>query len=63
MSAHVLLKLFKELGKVLKCEACQAFYNFFAPRLIKSIKQERVGDSLALLLCFLEQEHYSVLVR
>ena len=30
MSAHVLLILLNELGKVIKCEACRAFYLFFA---------------------------------
>ena len=30
MSAHVLLNLLNELGgKVIKCEACRAFYHFF----------------------------------
>ena len=28
MSAHVLLNLLNELGKVIKWEACQAFYHF-----------------------------------
>ena len=40
MSAHVLLNLLNELGKRDKCEACRAFYLFFATSLIKSIKQE-----------------------
>ena len=40
MSAHVLLNLFKELGKKLKCEACRAFYHFFATSLINSIIQK-----------------------
>ena len=35
MSAHVLLNLLNELGKVIKCEACRAFYRFFATSLIK----------------------------
>ena len=30
MSAHFSLNLLSELGKVIKCEACQAFYHFFA---------------------------------
>ena len=30
MSAHVLLNLLNELGKEIKCEACQAVYCFFA---------------------------------
>ena len=34
MSAHVLLNLLNELGKRENCEACQAFYLFFATRLI-----------------------------
>ena len=41
MSAHVLLNLLQnELGKVIKCEACRAFYLFFATSLINSIIQE-----------------------
>ena len=40
MSAHVLLNLLNELGKVIKCEACRAFYYFFATSLINSIIQE-----------------------
>ena len=34
MSAHVLLNLLNELGKEIKCEACRAFYLFFATSLI-----------------------------
>ena len=30
MSAHVLLNLLNELGKEIKCEACQAFFLFFS---------------------------------
>ena len=40
MSAHVLLNLLNELGKVIKCEACREFYYFFATSLINSIIQE-----------------------
>ena len=40
MSVHVLLNLLNELGKVIKCEACRAFYHFFATSLINSIIQE-----------------------
>ena len=40
MSAHVLLNLLNELGKEIKCEACRAFYLFFATSLINSIIQE-----------------------
>ena len=40
MSVHVLLNLLNELGKGIKCEACRAFYLFFATSLINSIKQE-----------------------
>ena len=41
MSAHVSLNLLNELGKrEIKCEACRAFYHFFAMSLINSIKQE-----------------------
>ena len=39
MSAHVLLNLFNEVGKKIKCEACRAFYLFFATSLINSIIQ------------------------
>ena len=40
ISIRVLLNLLKELGKVMKCEACRAFYLFFATRLINQIIQE-----------------------
>ena len=42
MSAHVLLIILNKLrwGKEIKCEACRAFYLFFAASLINSIKQE-----------------------
>ena len=40
MSAHVLLNLLNELGKEIKCEACRAFYLFFATSLINLIIQE-----------------------
>ena len=40
MSAHLVLNLFKELGKGIKCEACRASYLFFATNLINSIIQE-----------------------
>ena len=40
MSAHVLLNLLNKLGKEIKCEACRAFYLFFATSLINSIIQE-----------------------
>ena len=40
MSAYVLLNLLNELGKEIKCEACRAFYLFFATSLINSITQE-----------------------
>ena len=42
MSSHVLLNLLNELnwGKEIKCEACLAFYLFFATSLINSIIQE-----------------------
>ena len=39
MSANVLLNLSHELGGI-KCEACRAFYLFFATSLINSIMQE-----------------------
>ena len=37
MRAHVLLNLLNELDKEINCEACQAFYLFFASYLINSI--------------------------
>ena len=37
MSAHVLLNLLDELRKRDKCEACGAFYLFFATSVINSI--------------------------
>ena len=37
MSAHVFLILLNELGKAIKCEACQEFYCFFEAILINSI--------------------------
>ena len=37
MSAHVLLNLVNEWGKDIKCEACRAFYFFFAASFINSI--------------------------
>ena len=40
MSANVILNLLNELGKEIKCEACRAFYLFFATRLINSIIKE-----------------------
>ena len=41
MSAHVFLNLLNELGKVIKCEACQAFYRLFQKNVsLNSIKQE-----------------------
>ena len=40
MSAHALLNLLNALGKEIKCEACRAFYLFFATSLLNSIIQE-----------------------
>ena len=40
MGAYVLLNLLNKLGKEIKCEACPAFYLFFATSLINSIIQE-----------------------
>ena len=41
MSVHVLFNLLNEWGgKVMKFEACRAFYHFFATSLINSIIQE-----------------------
>ena len=39
MSAHVLLNEVKQVGEEINCEACPAFYLFFAS-LINSIVQE-----------------------
>ena len=41
MTAHVLLNLLKEFRKEIECEACRAFYLFFATSLINSIIQEQ----------------------
>ena len=40
MSAHIYLIYLISWGKVLKCEACRAFYYFFATCLKDSIIQE-----------------------
>ena len=40
MSSHILLNLLNKLGKEIKCEACGAFYLFFATSLINSIIQD-----------------------
>ena len=40
MSAHVLLNLLNEFGKRDKCEACRAYYLFFAMSLLNSLIQE-----------------------
>ena len=40
MSAHVHLNLLNELEKEIKCEACRAFYRYFAMSLKKSIIKE-----------------------
>ena len=42
-SFHVLLNLLNEFGEKRKCEACRAFYYFFATSLINSIIQEHAG--------------------
>ena len=39
MSPHVLFNLLNGLGKQIKCEACRAFYRFFATSLMNSIIQ------------------------
>ena len=44
MSAHVLLNLLTKLGKR-KCEACQAFYLFFAMNLINSTGARMLDSS------------------
>ena len=40
MSANMLLIFLTSLGYNIKCEACRAFYKFFAASLINSIIQE-----------------------
>ena len=40
MSDRVLLNLLNELEKSIQCEACQAFYYFFATSLINSVIQD-----------------------
>ena len=40
MSAHVLLNFFTSWRKEIKCEACRAFYLFFATSLLNSIIYE-----------------------
>ena len=40
MSDHVLLNLFNKLRKRDECEACRAFYLFFATSVINLIIQE-----------------------
>ena len=39
MSAHVLLNLLIKFRKEIKCEACRAFYLFFATSLINLINR------------------------
>ena len=46
MRVHVLLNLINELGKEIKCDACRAFYLFFATSLINSIIQESISKCL-----------------
>ena len=46
MSDHVLLNLLSELGKRDNCEACRAFYLFFATSLINSIIQKHESKIL-----------------
>ena len=40
MRAQVLLNLLKSWEKEIKCEACRAYYLFYATSLINSIIQE-----------------------
>ena len=42
MSAHALLNLLRNWGKMIKCKACRAFYHFFASSLINSIRSTNV---------------------
>ena len=37
MNARIILILFNELGKEIKCEACRAFHLFFATSLKDSV--------------------------
>ena len=47
MSAHILLNLITSLGKVIKCEACRAFYHFFCNEVHKfNNKRERMLYSI-----------------
>ena len=46
MSAHVLLNSLTSWGKDIKCEACQAFYLFFATSLIINKTRARMLDSI-----------------
>ena len=61
MSAHILLNSLKELRKVIKCEACRAFYHFFATSLINSIIQEH-GCYIIFMTCHLNSLKIAVLV-
>ena len=49
MSAHVLLNLLTSWGKEIKCEACRAYYLFFATSLINSIIQEHECEILFII--------------
>ena len=49
MSAHVLLNLLNELGKVIKCESCRPFYHFFATSLINSIQFNKFNKGARML--------------
>ena len=49
MSASVLLNYKTGWGKEIKCEACRAFYLFFATSLINSIRQEHECKILFLI--------------
>ena len=46
MSAHVLLNLLNELGKEIKCEACQAFYLFHSEFNKLNNTRSRMLDSI-----------------
>ena len=67
MSAHVLLNLLNELGKEIKCEACRAFYLFFATSLINS-KIKSTNDRFYLSydryfeISFLALKHYNFVI-
>ena len=51
ISAYVLLNLLNELGKEIKCEACRAFYLFFATSLMNLIIKSTNVRFFLVFLC------------